>query len=233
MIPTLLKTFGPKEYTQNGNQFKITATVRYDDRCKNGHNSFSIAGGQWVKRQPSYSETKQWKEDCGGCIHDLIAKHFPELRPFLKWHSMTERGPLHYLANTIYLAGDRDCWGLQKGETKQLTNGKTGMPCWELSGRDANGTLIPIYKLPRMKEGKQPPTSTFTLEWVPVLRVGEGKARQLNSARSVAIWPDATDEDLTAPGLKERLEARLPGLIAAFEKDLERLQALDAGTRWK
>lgn len=227
MTPAILKTFGPKNYIKNGTEFQIKATVRYDDQCKNGYDSFSITGEQYrIVRGMR-------REDSFGCIHELVAEHFPELRPFIKWHSMTEHGPLHYLANTIYLAGDRDCWGLRKDETKQLTKGKTGMPCWELGGRDVNGTLIPICKLPRMEEGEQAPTSTFTLEWVPVLRVGEGKARQLDSARSVAVWPDATDEDLTAPGLKERLEQRLPGLMAAFEKDLERIRALDAGTRWK
>ena len=36
-------------------------------------------------------------------------------------------------------------------------------------------------------------------------------------------WPDATDEDLTAPGLKERLEARLPALLEAFQAGVESL----------
>jgi hypothetical protein len=43
----------------------------------------------------------------------------------------------------------------------------------------------------------------------------------LKAARSCAMWPEATDEDLTAPGLKERLEARLPALLAAFKQDIK------------
>ena len=42
----------------------------------------------------------------------------------------------------------------------------------------------------------------------------EGKERELDAARRVAIWPEATDEELTAPDLKGRLEARLPALLA-------------------
>lgn len=46
-----------------------------------------------------------------------------------------------------------------------------------------------------------------------VYHVRQGK---LDYARSTAIWPDATDEDLTAPGLEERLKARLPQVMAEF-----------------
>ena len=37
------------------------------------------------------------------------------------------------------------------------------------------------------------------------------------------VWPDATDEDLTAPGLRERLDARLPGLLTEFRAAMEEL----------
>jgi hypothetical protein len=51
----------------------------------------------------------------------------------------------------------------------------------------------------------------------------EGKSRELSAARDSAIWPDATDEDLTAPGLEERLKARLPALLAEFRQAVESL----------
>ena len=38
------KRWGPKHYTEDGTRYKITATVRHDDDCHNGHNSFSITG---------------------------------------------------------------------------------------------------------------------------------------------------------------------------------------------
>lgn len=51
----------------------------------------------------------------------------------------------------------------------------------------------------------------------------EGKARDLDAARRVAIWPDATDEELSAEPetLKAALAARLPALIAAFRADMK------------
>jgi len=49
------------------------------------------------------------------------------------------------------------------------------------------------------------------------------KIRNLDHARASACWPDATDEDLTAPGLQERLEARLPALMAEFRAAIESL----------
>ena len=45
----------------------------------------------------------------------------------------------------------------------------------------------------------------------------------LNAARSCAIWPDATDEELTSPGLEDRLMARLPGLMEDFREAVESL----------
>jgi hypothetical protein len=50
-----------------------------------------------------------------------------------------------------------------------------------------------------------------------------GKERELDNARAAAIWPDATDEELTAPGLEDRLMARLPKLLEDFRHDMEEL----------
>lgn len=89
--------------------------------------------------------------------------------------------PMHYLANTIFFAGERDCWGLLAGEVS------------------------------------------------PKGRVGKGKAREFDLARSSAVWPEATDEELSLPAdqLRKVLEARLPGL-------LERMRAAcaAAGIDW-
>lgn len=49
------------------------------------------------------------------------------------------------------------------------------------------------------------------------------KEANLDYARSSAVWPDATDEDLLAPGLEERLQARLPRLMEEFRAAVEAL----------
>jgi hypothetical protein len=49
------------------------------------------------------------------------------------------------------------------------------------------------------------------------------KTGKLDYARSTAVWPEATDEDLLAPGLKERLLARLPKLLEEFKTAVESL----------
>jgi hypothetical protein len=106
------RKLGPKVYTENGETYRIIANVRHDDECGNGHNTFSITG-EIDEKNPGNG---RWREYSGGCIHDKIAEHFPELAPFIKWHLMSADGPLHYVANTMYLAGDRDCYGKRKGE---------------------------------------------------------------------------------------------------------------------
>lgn len=143
------KTFGPRIIDYCGERCEFTAEVRYDDECGNGHNSFAITGTIGSQRK----RARDGGVLAGGCLHDEVAAHFPELAPLIKWHLCSSDGPMHYTANVLYLAGDRE----------------------------------------------------------------------LDAARRAAIWPEATDEELTAPDLKERLEARLPALLAEFRKDVEAL----------
>lgn len=44
----------------------------------------------------------------GGAAHDLIAEHFPHLRPYLRWHLTSTDGPMHYIANALYWAESRN-----------------------------------------------------------------------------------------------------------------------------
>lgn len=179
----------------------LLVTVRFDDKCGNGHNTFSITGQVGGGPNP----------DVCGCIHDIIAEHMPELKPYLKWHLCSTDGPLSYIANTVYHAGDRDHWGLRKGERRQIKNGKTGKLAWILE--DIPGS--------KYFDGDAPPAEGIFLKWVPWCHEGEGKERDLDAARSCAVWPDATDEELTAPGLADRLKARFPALMIEFRKAVE------------
>ena len=133
-----------KQFVKTFGNEVIKAMVRFDDRCGNGHNTFSITGelGR-LGKQP----------DTCGCIHEEISKHFPELVPYIKYHLVSTDGPMHYIANTLF-------------------------------------------------------------------HVQEGN---LQYARSSAVWLEATDDELHAPDLKERLLARLPGLMEEFKVAVEAL----------
>lgn len=201
-----------KFYTEEGTEYRITVKLRFDDDCKNGHNTFAITGD--IDRKDRFG---RWTEDSGGCIHSDIAKRFPELRHLIKWHLVSDDGPLHYIANALYHASDRDCWGLLKGEKRQIKNGKTGLPAWHLVAIDkTTGDEVELYSLGKSIDSADKPECNYTLEFRPWCRIGEGKAVDLEAARSVAIWPDARLEDFTA----ERLTARLPGLMQEFYKDI-------------
>ena len=188
------KTFGPKMIGIE----VVSVTIRYDDRCGNGHNTFSITGNSKL--------LGYYGGESYGCIHEEIAKFFPELKKYIKWHLMSSDGPMHYLANTLYHAGDKDCYGYRKGE--QQRDKKSGLLIW----KPKKYTNEYIY-------GNNEPI--VTIEYEPVL--GEGKERDLNTARNSAIWPEATGEELCSPDLEQKLKDRLPGLIAEFKKDVEEL----------
>lgn len=255
-----------KYYTEDGANYRIDVTIRYDDECRNGHNSFSITNTIYKQKRGG------WVDVVGGCIHEEIEKHFPEYAHLIKWHLMDSDGPMHYIANTVYLAGERDHRGKLKGEVKSYeTRVKFGnfpigfkyenaFLTW-LKAREKNKAgifadavtwkVIPVQHPPdTYKFGDkytitgyegiawyQCPFDTeqqarefiiaclnFPLHFVDTPDSwGEGKERELDSARASAIWPEATNEDLTAPGLKDRLMARLPALIADFRRDIEKL----------
>lgn len=218
------KTFR-QDYTEGGKPHAIIATVRYDDECGNGHNSFAITADLYgPDRIPGEETTKSPSGKTlyccgGGCCHDEIVKHFPQLRELIKWHLCSSDEPMHYIANTLYHAGDRDCWGLRKGEFQQHTSrgpnqngGVEGVPCWELKIPDRDQRVYATEK-----------PAPVVCEWVPNGRTGEGKERDLNAARHCAIWPEATDEQLCSPMLKALLIERHASLMANFQKAVESL----------
>jgi len=84
--------FFTKSYA-NGKGF-IKVKIRHDDSYGNGYNSFAITANILEDRC----------EVAGGCCHEEVIQHFPELEPFIKWHCCSTEGPMHYVANTVYWA---------------------------------------------------------------------------------------------------------------------------------
>jgi hypothetical protein len=239
-----------KDIRYGDNEARITATVRYDDDCGNGHNSFSITGDIKEKIRG------RWVDSCGGCIHDEIAKHFPELKPFIKWHLVSSDEPMYYLQNTLYHVSDKDCWGHRKGEPCRFEDRLyfEGFPIqmtvkgsflnWLQSLENFDLGIMAVHHKPGDYDFK--PKYTFVgyemdtwhkapfdtereaSEFLTALNshimrvesiatdIGEGKEPDLEAARNSAIWPDAELSDFT----KDRLQARLPALMAEFQRDV-------------
>lgn len=189
------------------NLYRLQLVARFDDSCGNGHETFSVTARSLMLNYDREANGP-W-----GAAHDDLAKAFPWIGRFLKWHGCSTDGPSGYIANTIHFASDRDCWGLKKGEKRQIHNGKTGLPAWE---------LVADKELPKYVDSKERPTETTTLRYQPWCHVGEGRQRDLERARQTAIWPDAPEELLTGDPeqLKAALEERLPRLLEEFKRDM-------------
>lgn len=265
------KTFGPKRINWGDTAAFMSVKVRYDDDCGNGHNTFSItADVRAVDKRINHRDDNFL---AGGCLHEDIAKHFPELAHLIKHHLVSSNGSMHYIANAVFLAGDKDCYGRRKGEAASFSQavsfGKNpikhrpgsrfikflrenaaavnaGGPKFDFEvirydhADDTNGgyKFGPKYTFGGFAEKWHEcpfDTEIEALDFLVALQTcepsfhnvatswNEGKERELDRARSAACWPDATDKDLTAPGLEERLQARLPGLLREFRKDVEAL----------
>jgi hypothetical protein len=110
------KKYFEKSFKEDGCNKIIKVTIRFDDECGNGQNSFSITGEILNLSLRSRDKT----ESCG-CIHEEIEKHFPEFKKFIPFHLMSaDEGPMHYVANALYFASDKDCWGYRKNEPKDF-----------------------------------------------------------------------------------------------------------------
>lgn len=244
----------------DGGNSRIRCKLRYDDECGNGHNTFSIT----AEIQDLYGESRSF-----GCLHDEIAKHFPEYAHMIKWHLVSSDGPMHYVANALYHVSDRDCWGRRKGEPSIFSYGIKfeGFPitipirggyarefCNFLSGLGEReiadltveevqekgsesqiykkytftGFLVHWYECPfnYRKDAEDMilalQSRKFEIVKTPT-QWSEGKERDLNAARSVAVWPEATDEELLSDDLQGILLRRLPDLMDRFRADIEKL----------
>lgn len=95
-----------KKFVKKTKDGKIIATVRYDDECGNGHNTFAITADIYEGRRCV----------AGGCCHEEIAKHFPELKHLIKWHLVSSDEPMYYIENTTYHARNKDNENIEVGE---------------------------------------------------------------------------------------------------------------------
>lgn len=253
-----------KGYGTNGMMY---VNIRFDDQCQNGHQSFSITADVYT------AESRQQKDiAAGGCMHKEITKIFPELTPLIKWHLMDTDGPMHYISNTCYFAGNRDCNGRTAGqpsswdtviyfadspvshaisskfaewlqtnpipytieEHNHPDNDKPGAykfsPHYTFTGYAGKWHECPFKDRTTAEQWQTAcNTGNFRIDKI-VTAYSEGKTRDLDAARSAAVWPEATDEQLSLPReeLWALLEARLPGLIAAFKTDMN-----NAGFLWE
>lgn len=87
-----------KKINYDGVKCTMIVTLRYDDECGNGHNTFSITGSIKENKITCYN-SKMWL--CG-CIHGDIVQYFPEFKHLIKWHLCNSQEPLYYYQNTSY-----------------------------------------------------------------------------------------------------------------------------------
>ena len=104
-----------KKINYDGKDCTMSVTLRYDDECNNGHNTFSITGRIKGGKYNRYG----YEIDMAGCIHDEIKKYFPEFAHLIKWHLCNSDAPMFYLENTLYLASNSASSKYKVGEPNQ------------------------------------------------------------------------------------------------------------------
>lgn len=88
----------------DGGKRRIRA--EYGTQAYSGQDPYITVTGE-IQRRPS--GRGRWMEDSFGCLHDDIAKHWPQLRELIRFHLCAVRPdgsiePMHYVANAVYWA---------------------------------------------------------------------------------------------------------------------------------
>jgi len=110
-----------REFMENGKLALAILNLRHDDSYGNGHNTFSITMDIYKQYYNPFepkeilSTGKKVWLSCCGCMHDKVKKIFPEYTYLIKWHLTSTDGPMHYIANTLYFASNKDF----KGDPKE------------------------------------------------------------------------------------------------------------------
>lgn len=87
-----------KFFTENKEEYRITVTISLDDDCHNNMCDWSVTADIRQKDQQG-----TYVEYMGGCCHDEVAKHFPELAKFISLHLCNHYGaPMYPVENGIY-----------------------------------------------------------------------------------------------------------------------------------
>ncbi len=90
-----------KVFYANGEKYLIDVRSELVHRDGNASPYFSIGGDIF---RIAKNGRKVW--EAGGCIHEEIIKHFPQLQPLVDVHLSDEDGvPMHAYANAGYWAG--------------------------------------------------------------------------------------------------------------------------------
>jgi len=192
--PTRFRKLHTKDYRRiPGEHYHGAIVIRYDDHCGNGQNTFHIEvlnkkGGQMY------------------LAPDVLRKVFPEYAHLRRWRFFSTDGPMHYLKNTLYFAGDnkekaqRSLLKAQKG-LEAFQEEYAHLPCGKYAEDYVKGLR-----------------SCEAAVSIAEARLAKAEGPDLESARRSAIAPDATLEQLQD---EEWLKARLPGLIEEFKRDME------------
>ena len=177
-------------FTKTIGKERLTVTIRHDDKCGNGHNTFAITATLAEK-----ARNNPWYERSWGCQHDAVTRFFPELEPLLKWHLCSTDGPMHYVANSLYHAKpipkEQGQWYFYL-EDKLI----------KIVGREERGKFIARYG--------------SWAEFKPCCN-SMAKDPDLTAARSCAVWPEAELEDFTEEKLLARLPALMEEFKTAVE----------------
>nr|DAK84965.1 MAG TPA: hypothetical protein [Caudoviricetes sp.] len=98
METNTLKYTVVKSFREKGITYKVIATIKLHDECKNGTCSWSITGTLQQKKGNG-----RFYDIGHGCIHEEILKAFPKLKMFVGLHLCDWRGtPLYPVENGYY-----------------------------------------------------------------------------------------------------------------------------------
>lgn len=108
-----------REFDDHGGKMRIRAMYGFRQHG-NQEPYFSVTG------EIEGWQGARWEGVAGGCLHDEIAKHFPELAKVIRWHLCTlSGGPMHYIENAVYFWNAYRTPGLTLNVSEKIENARS------------------------------------------------------------------------------------------------------------
>lgn len=223
----------PRKVSGYGQPATMRVSVRFDDSCGNGYQTFAITA--------EVKATRKCRDPwlAGGCLHDEITRVFPEFGPLIQWH-LTSAGPRSTaIQNALYLAGNRDCWGRAPGDPCRYASTLQfdGVPVrqrvkesfwqWLLDGREA-GVQFGAIGVPYAGKSERVFNPKFTL----VARDDSGDHEPFTSRWENCPFDDQVEADEFAEAMNTcSVEfSKLP--VAWSEGKARELEAARRAAKW-
>lgn len=126
-----------------------------------------------------------WTAQSNGPVsRDSLEQFWPDFIGAEVYHGCSLQGPLHYIVNTVYLAGTRDCFGWEAWEQRKAN--VSGLPLWKADTKDLFHLVESLEQPAPLELRYEPLLVEKTMKWGPNKGIPVGQPQKDDEGRH--LW---------------------------------------------